>query len=511
MGILLAITSGFAGGVLLRSIFSFGWAPICFALLLAALLFFVPRILSAYSPTPLERTSSNFLTGLGAVFFLFAALGMLRMSLADTPLPTSFAAHLSERVAYDGIVVADPDLRDAKQRVEVRVSEGKTSTILLVVAPRSSRVSVGDRVHVTGTLEVPKPFMGDNGRPFRYDRYLERVGVRFTLSFGSIHTVAPAPWYSVPAMLARAKHAFLGGLESALPEPYSSLAGGILIGGKAGLGNELQDAFARSGLIQIIVLSGYNVMVIAEWVLLMFSRTKLSRRWSTAAGALAVLIFVGIAGASATAIRAMLMAFIALYARATGRTYAASRALLIVVFLMLLFNPLYLAFDPGFDLSVAATAGLIWLAPLIETRLIRIKSIFLRGVLATTLAAQVSVLPLLLYETGNLSLVAVPANLIVTPIVPLTMAFSAIAGFAGLILSSIAPLFVTILAFPAYLLNTFIIEVAEKAAALPAAAFLIPLFPIWLVVLLYVALIFIASSKRFSTTSQLRLAKNAST
>ena len=61
------------------------------------------------------------------------------------------------------------------------------------------------------------------------------------------------------------------------------------------------------------------------------------------------------------------MAFIALYARATGRSYAAGRALLFVVFLMLLWNPLYLAFDPGFGLSVAATAGLIWLAPIIET------------------------------------------------------------------------------------------------------------------------------------------------
>ena len=63
--------------------------------------------------------------------------------------------------------------------------------------------------------------------------------------------------------------------------------------------------------------------------------------------------------------RAALMAFVALYARATGRTYTAGRALLFVVFLMLLWNPLYLAYDPGFGLSVAATAGIIWLAPII--------------------------------------------------------------------------------------------------------------------------------------------------
>src|SRR6185369_1935498 len=129
-------------------------------------------------------------------------------------------------------------------------------------------------------------------------------------------------------------------------------------GGKSGLGNDLQQSFIRSGLIQIIVLSGYNVMVIAEWIMAMLRATKLSRRWSAAAGAFAILIFVGIAGFTATAIRAAIMALIALYARATGRTYAAGRALLFAVLLMLLWNPLYLVFDPGFGLSVTATAGL---------------------------------------------------------------------------------------------------------------------------------------------------------
>jgi len=80
-------------------------------------------------------------------------------------------------------------------------------------------------------------------------------------------------------------------------------------------------------------------------------------------------------------------------ARATNRTYAAGRALLVVIFLMLLWNPLYLVFDPGFGLSVVATAGLIWLAPLIELRLAFLKNEFLRSTTATTLSAQIAVLP----------------------------------------------------------------------------------------------------------------------
>lgn len=535
MNALLVIVGGFSSGVFFRSLYPFGWYPIAFtflvALLFAGARFTAPRL--AYA--------------LGAAFFVFSGLGMLRAAAADTLLPHPFAAHLNERVSYTGVVVSDPDLRDTTQRTEVRVTDGGTTTILLVVAPRNETVEVGDTVSVSGTLHTPEPFAGDNGRTFRYDKYLARDGVRFILDYAYLGVTDPAPWYSVPATLAHAKHAFLDGLNAVLPEPYSSLAGGIVIGGKSGLGQELQDAFTRTGLVQIIVLSGYNIMVVAEWVMAVLARTKLSRRWAAGAGALVVLLFVGIAGASATALRAMLMAMIALYARATGKSYSAGRALLFVIFLMLVWNPLYLVFDPGFDLSVAATAGLIWLAGGIETWLAsegrkmfgsklaprhpraplgasgfeqsalkhlspeRAHVGFWINVLATTLAAQLAVLPLLLYFMGNLSLVAIPANMFVAPLVPLAMGLSALAGIVGMTLSAVAPTLAILLSLGAYAANALLIFVAEKAAAFPLAAFSIPAFPFVFVIAAYAALVVIASSKRFSMTDQLRFAKNAST
>ena len=498
MSALIAIVSGFASGVFLRSLFFFSWEPVAFALLLTAIFagaaFLKPRL--AYS--------------LGAVFCIFVALGMARATLADIPLPESFAKDLRHRVSYEGVVVSDPDVRDANQRVEIRISNANESTVMLAVAPRYPKVAVGDRVYVSGTLLLPQAFEGSAGRVFRYDKYLERSGVRFLLNFAYLRVIEEAPWYSLPALLARIKHSFLNGLAAALSEPYASLAGGIVIGGKSGLGTELKGAFTRSGLIHIIVLSGYNVMIVAEWVIAALTLTKLKRRWAAGAGALALLIFVGIAGASATSIRAAVMALIALYARASARTYTAGRALLFVVLLMLIWNPLYLVFDPGFGLSVTATAGLIWLAPRIEIRLAFLKNVFWKDVVATTLAAQIAVFPLLLYNTGNLSLVAVPANLLVAPLMPLAMGLSALAGFAGMLFGSFAPILGILLAFPAYLATAALIFVAHESAALPFAAFTLPLFPFWLVLAAYAALIFFVSSKRFSTTLQLRLEKNAS-
>jgi competence protein ComEC len=489
----IAVVSGFASGIFFRSLFYFGWEVVVFILILAAI--FVGAMLFA---------ESRRVYLLAAVFLLCVAFGMVRSAAADTPAPEAFMRDLRHRVSYEGTVVSDPDVREKNQRIALRVQD----TGILAVMPLSADVKVGDRVRVSGTLSLPQAFETENGRTFRYDKYLQARGIRFLIQFGSIYTVEPAPWYSLPAALARVKHSFLDGLNRALPMPDSALAGGIVIGGKQGLGTKLQDAFTRSGLVQIIVLSGYNVMIVAEWVMTFLGLFALPRRLRYLAGGAGLLLFVGIAGISATAVRAAIMAVIALYARATGRSYAASRALLFAVLLMLVWNPLYLIFDPGFGLSVAATAGIIWLSPLIEQLLGRLRP-FWANTIATTIAAQVSVLPLLLYNIGLLSLVAFPANLLVNPLVPLAMALSAIAGVVGMTLGTFVPFVAILVGFPVLILMHYFIFIAQKAAELPFAAFALPPFPFWLVLASYAALI--AASKRFSTTVQLRFSKNAST
>lgn len=475
MTTLALVTTGFASGVLLRSFFVLGWPALFFVILLAL-------VCLGYGTPHTRHTRTRV-----AVFLFLLALGIARTALVDTPLPEPFAQAVGENISYEGTIVSDPDVRDTTQRVTISISDHGATTRVLAIAPRYPRVSVGERVHVYGTLALPESFASDGGRVFRYDTYLQKSGVRFVMNFAALTPLASAPWWSPGGALAATKHAFIDGIDAVLPEPYASLASGIVIGGKQGLGADLLTAFTLSGLVQIVVLSGYNVMVVAEAVMAGLQRLRLSRRSAAAAGGIAVLLFVLIAGAGAATLRAGLMALIALYARATGRTYAASRALLIVVLAMLALEPLLLAFDPGFDLSVAATAGLIWLTPVFELYLARIRSAFWKNALATTLAAQVAVLPLLLYDIGTLSLVAIPANLLTLPVVPATMAFSALAGAGGMIFGTSA--FTLFLALPAYLLTGYLILVARLSAAIPFAAFTLPAFPWYVLFALYAFLI----------------------
>src|SRR3989338_9842255 len=213
MGVLAAITSGFATGIFLRTVLTAGWPVAAFALVLAAL--------AGGAAFLVGRTGYK----LAVLALIFVALGIARATLGEGAPPATFAADVRHRVSYSGVVVADPDLRDANERIAVRVTKGSEETTVLAVVPRTSSVAVGQHVRVTGALLPPAPFEGEEGRIFRYDKYLEVDGIRYLLQYGSIRVEREEPWYSVPAALARVKHWFLGGLSAAMPEPYASLAG----------------------------------------------------------------------------------------------------------------------------------------------------------------------------------------------------------------------------------------------------------------------------------------------
>lgn len=148
---------------------------------------------------------------------------------------------------------------------------------------------------------------------------------------------------------------------------------------------------------------------------------------------------------------------------------------------MTIANPLVLLYDPGFQLSFIATLGLILGAPIVLRWFAFVPSAFWRDLIAATIAAQIAVLPVLLYQTGLLSLVSFPVNLAVLPIVPLAMGLSALAAVVGMGIPAVAPF----IGIPAFLLLSYIIGAAEWSATLPLAAVTIPEFPFWLVLVSY--------------------------
>ena len=294
------------------------------------------------------------------------AIGIARVELIRDTLQTSFVPLIDTKVSLEGTVVADPDVRESTQRLVVRTHSGSEDSRVLVVAPRYPAYHHGDVLTIRGKLTYPQAFETDGGRTFAYDSFLAKDGIFSMMKFAQVEKTGESGnlLVRIQKSLSDVKHAFAKGLENALPEPHASLAGGLLVGGKQGIGKALLEDFTIAGLLPIIVLSGYNVMIVAQGILIGFS--FLRKRTALTLAVVTIALFVLSAGGGSSAIRAGLMAGLALFARATGRTYDALRILLFVFVLMLLWNPLQLVYDPGFQFSFAATAGLILLSPLLE-------------------------------------------------------------------------------------------------------------------------------------------------
>ncbi len=235
------------------------------------------------------------------------------------------------------------------------------------------------------------------------------------------------------AILAAIRAALLGGLNSIVPEPEAALGAGILLGVRASIAPELNDAFATAGLTHVVAISGWNIAIVAALVAAMARplERRPGGRWTTAlVAATTVGGYVVLTGASPSVVRAALMAGAMLIARLGGSRAHAASALGLAGLVMLLVAPAVL-WDVGFQLSLLATGGLIWFGAGIERRLPGWPP-WIREPIALTLAAQLTTLPVILVNFERLSLVAPVANVLVVPFVPIAMLLSAVASLAGM-------------------------------------------------------------------------------
>jgi competence protein ComEC len=337
-----------------------------------------------------------------------------------------------------GTVVDDPRPReDRMQLVLGALATAGDGTVrglgdrLLVWLPRGVDAGAGDRVLVRSRIELAEDFDG-----FAYREYLARQGIAAIARADSAEVVGDAS--GPTALLAGLRSTLLGGLNDLVPEPEAALGAGILLGVRSAIAPEINDAFATAGLTHVVAISGWNIAIVAA--LVAAAVRPLARRpggrWTTATlAAITVGGYVLLTGASPSVVRAALMAAAMLVARLGGSRAHAASALALAALVMLLAAPPVL-WDVGFQLSLLATAGLVFFGAAVERRLRRWPG-WIREPVALTLAAQLTTLPVILLNFERLSLVAPIANVLVVPFVPIAMLFSAFASIVGVMDGSI--------------------------------------------------------------------------
>jgi competence protein ComEC len=272
-----------------------------------------------------------------------------------------------------------------------------------------------------------------------------------------------------------------------LPSPHAELASGIVFGSnQTRLPADVLDAFRRTGTTHIVAASGYNVSVVSSWFLAFAFLLGFRRRAAFACAGGLVWFYVCIAGFGASLLRAAVMISAVLCARMLGRETESTHILLLTAAGMVIATPTLLGFDIGFQLTVAATVGLVVLGPRISSRLspwIGVSTI--PNLFSETIAVLLTTTPILLWQFGTFSTISLVANILIVPVVPFIMMLSVAVLGTAILLPATAP-FVGLLVLPPL---SYLIATAHALADLPFASVAFGNFPFVGVLLWYAVLL----------------------
>ena len=271
----------------------------------------------------------------------------------------------------------------------------------------------------------------------------------------------PDPWWRASGRVRAALRASVAGL----PPDRRVLVPALVDGDDAGLDPALADDFRTTGLTHLLAVSGTNLTLVVGFVLVVARWLHVRGRWLYLVGAAGILGFVLLARAEPSVLRAAAMGSVALLGMGANGADRGTRALGAATVALLLVDP-GLATAVGFGLSVLATAGILLLAPGWRDALARWLPRWVAEAVAVPAAAQLACTPLVAAIAGQVSLVAVAANLLAAPAVgPAT-----VLGLTGGLLTLVWPGAGRLVGVAAGWCVAWIVEVAERGAALPTAA-----------------------------------------
>lgn len=336
----------------------------------------------------------------------------------------------------------------------------------------------GWRVAVSGTLLRPRP--GPHPLLAGSAERLAREGIWSELRVRELQ-VLQRPATPIADLRRRMAAALIGRGGADLGGLWAALVLGSAV---VPVPQAVREAFRVAGLSHALAASGFHLTVLLGAVMAVARPLAPPLRWLAAAGAMG--LFLLLAGPQPSVVRAVLMAAVAFAVLESGRRSRPLGILALTVLAMLLWSPSWLL-DLGFQLSVAATAGLLLSASDLESVFKRGLPTWLAAALSVPVAACLWTLPLQLLHFGALPLYAVPANLLAAPLLtPLTLGAMAMAVLS--VLPGTAPL-LGLLAVPLAPLTRLLLLITQGFAQLPMAQWQLGKPLPWLVLLLSVGLV----------------------
>jgi competence protein ComEC len=404
-----------------------------------------------------RRTIALTVTGLVVAGAAVAGVTAVR-EMAVTEGPVAALAEQGAAVSLEGSVVSDPrpvEGRFADQvvvRLQVREITGRgltheLSTPVLVIGDQDwAAAELGAVVRTSGRLEP-----ADDG---------DLAGLLVSARAPELVARPDVWWRGAGAVRSAIREAV-----AHRPADQAALVPALVDGDDAGLSTSLEEDFRTTGLTHLTAVSGTNLTLVVGFLLVVARWCRVRGRWLYAVGAVGIVGFVLLARTEPSVLRAAVMGSVGLLALGGNGRNRAIRALGVAVLVLLLVQP-RLAVSAGFALSVLATAGIVLLAPGWRDALSRWLPRWLAEAIAVPAAAQLACTPLVAAISGQVSLVAVIANLLVAPVVGPATVCGLAAGLVTLASGPLGQLLGTVAGWCV----SWIILVARRGADLPAAS-----------------------------------------
>lgn len=366
----------------------------------------------------------------------------------------------AERATADlvGTVVSDPRTiagREGPQVVvRLRVRE---------VTARGHRVHTGGSVVVIGSPAWTAAGLGERvvaeGRLAASDE--PGTAALLTGARAPVRIRGPDPWWRASATV----RASIRRAVEHRPPDQAGLVPALVDGDDAALPEAVERDFRTTGLTHLTAVSGTNLTLVVGSLLLLARALGARRRWLAVVGLAGIVGFVLLARTEPSVLRAAVMGTVGLFAFGPDGRRRGLRALGVAVAGLVLVQP-DLAVAPGFALSVLATAGIVLIGPPLAQALARWLPRGLAEAIAVPTAAQLACTPVIAGLSGEVSLVAIGANLLAGPAVgPAT-----VLGLAGGVVGLVWPWAGRLCGTVAGWCVGWIIAVAEHGAGLPVAA-----------------------------------------
>ncbi|RKZ29739.1 DNA internalization-related competence protein ComEC/Rec2 [bacterium] len=462
-------------------------------------------------------TLFGFCFALGALFFAYInsskyrlpslillllaimAFGALRLGI-ETRIPGNDIRQLAgQNVTITGTVVSEIDVKPERQRFDFAVDSVELGDSLYSATGtvrtyyyRGRPLAYGDRLRIRTRLQ--KPNKATNPFAFDFERSLSRQGigvVAFVYTDGKVEIIdtSGGNWL-IREIVRPVKTHIAATIDSGLHGGSAALLKGLLLGKGRELPASVRSAFADSGTIHILAVSGLHVGLIAGLAWLILSSIFRIPRWLAAIIVILVLaLYAGVVGARPSVLRASLMFSIIVTGTAFRRPYNLLNSIGAAGFILLVIKPMWLT-DIGFQLSFGATIGIAYLLPLFENWIpekIRIKNFVGKWIilpLEVSIAATLGTAPFVAYHFHRLQIIGPIANLFVIPPLALIIGYGVLASTLIVVWKPLPLIFL----YADWALLRYLLNAVKVFADIPFAYLTFPHLTPWWIALYYIIL-----------------------